>query len=56
MTATAAPPSNEVTDDAALVERIGGQVRLFDGDYVNIKITTPEDFSHAELILKRDAN
>lgn len=46
----------EVTDDAALVERIGGQVRLFDGDYVNIKITTPEDFSLAELILKRDGN
>ena len=46
----------DVTDDAALVERIGGQVRLFDGDYVNIKITTPEDLTLAELILKRHGN
>jgi 2-C-methyl-D-erythritol 4-phosphate cytidylyltransferase len=48
------PP--DVTDDAALVERIGGQVRLFDGDYVNIKITTPEDLALAALLLKKHGN
>ena len=31
------------TDDAGLVERIGGSVALTEGDYANIKITTRED-------------
>ncbi len=31
------------TDDASLVERCGGAVRIVPGDYRNIKITTPED-------------
>jgi 2-C-methyl-D-erythritol 4-phosphate cytidylyltransferase len=31
------------TDDASLVERLGGRVRIVRGDYRNIKITTPED-------------
>ena len=33
-----------VTDDAMIVEASGlARVRLFEGSYKNIKITTPED-------------
>jgi 2-C-methyl-D-erythritol 4-phosphate cytidylyltransferase len=39
------------TDDASLVERLGGQVRIVSGDYRNIKITTPEDLLVAEAFL-----
>ncbi len=39
------------TDDAALVERSGGRVRIVRGDYRNIKITTPEDLVLAEAFL-----
>jgi 2-C-methyl-D-erythritol 4-phosphate cytidylyltransferase len=41
------------TDDATLVERAGGKVRVIMGSYDNIKITTPEDLLLAEEILKR---
>ncbi len=41
------------TDDAVLVERAGGKVRIIMGSYENIKITTPEDLLLAEEILKR---
>jgi 2-C-methyl-D-erythritol 4-phosphate cytidylyltransferase len=40
------------TDDATLVERAGGKVRVIMGSYENIKITTPEDLILAEEILK----
>jgi len=40
------------TDDATLVERIGGKVHILPGSYANIKITTPEDLSLASLLLK----
>jgi 2-C-methyl-D-erythritol 4-phosphate cytidylyltransferase len=39
------------TDDASLVERCGGTVRIVRGDYRNIKITTPEDLVLAESFL-----
>ena len=39
------------TDDASLVERRGGVVRIVRGDYKNIKITTPEDLVLAESFL-----
>jgi len=39
------------TDDASLVERRNGQVRIVRGDYCNIKITTPEDLILAEAFL-----
>ena len=33
-----------ITDDAMLVERSGlAKVRLIEGSYANVKITTPED-------------
>ena len=39
------------TDDASLVEQIGGEVHIIHGDYRNIKITTPEDLILAEAFL-----
>mgnify|MGYP002399866190 CR=1 FL=1 len=41
------------TDDASLVERMGGAVRIVTGSLDNIKITTPEDLAAAESILSR---
>ena len=40
------------TDDAALVERNGGRIRVVKGEYTNIKVTTPEDLVIAEAFLK----
>lgn len=39
------------TDDAVLVERLGYKVKIIDGSYENIKITTPEDIIIAEAFL-----
>jgi 2-C-methyl-D-erythritol 4-phosphate cytidylyltransferase len=39
------------TDDAMLVERMGKPVHVVEGDYYNIKITTPDDLPWAEWIL-----
>ncbi len=39
------------TDDASLVERVGGRIRIVQGDYRNIKITTSEDLLLAEAFL-----
>jgi 2-C-methyl-D-erythritol 4-phosphate cytidylyltransferase len=44
------------TDDAALVERIGVQVKIVMGSYDNIKVTTPEDLIVAEALLKKRRN
>ncbi|QYJ15335.1 2-C-methyl-D-erythritol 4-phosphate cytidylyltransferase [Rubrobacter xylanophilus DSM 9941] len=41
----------EATDDASLVERVGGEVRLVPGERTNIKLTAPEDLVLAEAIL-----
>ncbi len=41
------------TDDASLVERYGGKVRMVLGSYANIKITTPDDLKIAEVLLER---
>ena len=38
------------TDDASLVEAAGHPVRLVEGSYLNIKITTPEDLLFGEAI------
>ncbi|SFS85352.1 2-C-methyl-D-erythritol 4-phosphate cytidylyltransferase [Marininema halotolerans] len=40
----------EATDDARLVEEMGVLVRVIHGDYVNLKLTTPEDLVLAEAI------
>ena len=42
-----------ITDDAMVVEsQMGVTVRMVEGSYQNIKITTPEDLGIAESILK----
>jgi len=42
----------EATDDAMLVERLGKNVTLLEGQTTNIKITVPEDFLFAEALLR----
>lgn len=43
-----------ITDDAMVVELLSGnQVKLVEGSYENIKITTPEDLTVAEGFLNR---
>ncbi len=41
------------TDDCALAEKYGIRVKIVDGSYDNIKITTPDDMDLAERILKK---
>ncbi len=41
------PADDAVTDDAELVERIGGAVAVVAGDPANVKITTPEEYALA---------
>lgn len=43
----------DVTDDAQLIELTGGKVKLYQGTYDNIKITTPADLAIAEVLWKR---
>ena len=40
------------TDDASLVEKLGRKVKVVEGSYKNIKITTPEDLALAGILLK----
>jgi 2-C-methyl-D-erythritol 4-phosphate cytidylyltransferase len=42
------------SDDAGLVERLGGTVWVVDGDERAAKITTPRDLAVAELLLRTD--
>ena len=44
--------AEEVTDDASMVELIGGRVRIFSGSRDNAKVTTPSDIPIAEAILR----
>jgi len=41
----------DVTDDAALFEKLGRRVKIVMGSYKNIKITTPEDLIIAKRLL-----
>ena len=41
------------TDDASLVERMGGKVRVVESSRDNIKVTLPEDLALAEAALER---
>lgn len=47
------PASEAPTDEAAVVERDGGVVRLIEGDPRLMKLTYPEDFAMAEALLPR---
>ena len=40
------------TDDSSLVERLGHPVKLIEGGYYNIKITTREDLELAARLLR----
>jgi 2-C-methyl-D-erythritol 4-phosphate cytidylyltransferase len=40
------------TDDASLVTRLGEPVLMVEGNYRNLKVTTPEDLLIAEALLK----
>jgi 2-C-methyl-D-erythritol 4-phosphate cytidylyltransferase/2-C-methyl-D-erythritol 2,4-cyclodiphosphate synthase len=44
----------DLTDDAAVVERAGHAVYVFDGEKENVKLTTADDFSRAEARLLGD--
>ena len=46
----------KATDDAMLIEKLGHTVRIIEGSYENIKITTPEDLILGEGILKKREN
>lgn len=41
-----------VTDDSMLVERLGVKVKMLEGDYRNIKVTTEEDLIFARSLLE----
>lgn len=41
------------TDESMLVERSGKKVKIVEGDYDNIKITTPDDLILAECIINQ---
>ena len=42
----------ELTDDCMAIERLGLTVKITEGDYENIKITTPTDLVIAEAIMR----
>lgn len=44
------------TDDASILETAGMSVKIVDGDYKNIKITTPDDIGIAEYYLEKGEN
>jgi 2-C-methyl-D-erythritol 4-phosphate cytidylyltransferase len=49
-------PGGGITDDSMLMESAGFKVRIVEGDYRNIKITTPEDlFAAQALIVQRSS-
>ena len=42
----------EFTDDSSLVEATGVSVKVTEGSYDNIKITTPEDLIYMEAMVE----
>lgn len=45
--------TGDFTDDCAVLESFGKRIKITEGSYENIKITTPEDLAVAEIILKK---
>ncbi len=41
----------DVTDDAAMVEALGGPIAVVDGERANLKLTTPDDLAVARALL-----
>lgn len=48
--------SSGATDECSLVEQLGVDISTVEGSPKNIKITTPEDFALAEILLAQTAN
>ncbi len=46
----------DFTDDAAMVEAMGHPVRVFRGNYDNLKVTTPEDLAMVERVILGQAD
>lgn len=44
--------SSHLTDDASVIEATGRGVALYDGDEKNIKVSNPEDFQIASILLE----
>ncbi len=44
--------ADDATDDAAMVERLGVGVRIVEGAYNNLKVTTPHDLAIAVWLLR----
>lgn len=42
----------DVTDDCALIERLGHPVRLYEGSRLNLKVTSPDDVLVADALLR----
>ena len=47
------PEAEPATDEAAVLERMGGRVRIVEGDARLMKLTFPEDFAMAEALIPR---
>ncbi|HYD26680.1 bifunctional 2-C-methyl-D-erythritol 4-phosphate cytidylyltransferase/2-C-methyl-D-erythritol 2,4-cyclodiphosphate synthase [Brevundimonas sp.] len=47
------PAGEPATDEAAVVQRAGGRVRVVEGDPRLMKLTFPEDFAMAEALIPR---
>lgn len=47
--------SQDVTDDASMVQQMGVKVRLIPGSPTNLKVTTPADLELTEIILRSRA-
>lgn len=42
-----------VNDESSILEYSGADVKIIEGSYANVKITTPEDFSFAEFLISK---
>jgi 2-C-methyl-D-erythritol 4-phosphate cytidylyltransferase len=51
-----AASDDDATDEAALIERHGGTVRVFEGETTAFKITTPDDLEIARALLARKSS
>lgn len=45
--------SSFITDDSSIIEKLGVRIKLVEGEYSNIKITTIEDILYAKVLLER---
>lgn len=52
--AFATPYNSTFTDDASVFEKAGHPIHLVEGDYKNIKITTPEDLVIAKTLIRNN--